>query len=150
MALESQLWKRIKPAVVDLRRLGHAVHLCRIENDAGSGNPDVEGCINGDQLWIELKSEERPKRSSTPIRPKLRPSQDIWHTKRYRAGCRVHWVLLQVGEDRSALLYLIPGRFYAQLKALTEAELTKLSVLPPTASLIEVLLRATEPYDDAP
>lgn len=147
MALESGLWKLVRSAGIDLRRLGHKVHLCRIENEAGSGNPDVEGCINGDQLWIELKSEERPKRASTPIRPKLRPSQDIWHTERYRAGCRVHWVLLRVGEDRETSLYLIPGRFYAQLKAITETELQALSVLPSEARLVEILLRSTEPYE---
>lgn len=147
MAGESNFWKLVKSAGIDLRRLGHTVHLCRIENEAGSGNPDVEGCINGDQLWIELKSEERPKRASTPIRPKLRPSQDIWHTERFRAGCRVHWVLLRVGEGHSAWSYLIPGRFYSRLKALTEDQLAELCVIPPNSPLTEVLLRSIEPYD---
>lgn len=44
-------------------------------------------------------------------------------------------------------MYLIPGRFYAQLKAITETELQALSVLPSEARLVEILLRSTEPYE---
>jgi hypothetical protein len=146
MALERELWKRMRKAGIHLRKCGFKVHLCRIENDAGAGNPDVEGCIDGGQIWIELKSCERPKRASTSIRPKVRVSQDIWLQERVRAGCRVCYVLIQVGEAQAARLYLIPGHLYPKIIC-PEAELESMSVLSsPVLSLPEVLLRATEGF----
>ena len=143
MARESALWKRIRDtAVPELLYKKHKVDLQRLENAVGQGHPDVEGCIDGAQVWIELKSEDRPARLTTLIHPKTRPSQSIWHKERTKAGSRIHWVLLQVGEGRKARLYLIPGDRYDEVKA-TEPELEELSVLPPTASLAGVLLRAT-------
>jgi hypothetical protein len=122
------------------------VHLCRIENDAGAGNPDVEGCIDGAQIWIELKSCSRPVRATTAIRPKLRPSQDIWLQERVRAGCRYAWVLLQVGDAAASKLYLIPGNRYHEIIC-PETELTRMSVLSsPTLPVPHVLLRATEGF----
>jgi len=137
------LWARIRDtAVPELLWKKHQVDLQRLENAVGQGHPDVEGCIDGGQIWIELKSEDRPARPSTAIRPKTRPSQSIWHKERTKAGSRIHWVLLQVGEGRKARLYLIPGDRYDEIKA-TEAELELLSVLPPAATVADVLLRAT-------
>jgi hypothetical protein len=123
------------------------VDLQRLENAAGQGHPDVEGCICspldtiGAQVWIELKSEERPARATTPIHPKTRESQSIWHRKRVEAGCRCNWVLLQVGEGRRGKLYLIPGSFYDKLHV-PEAELERMSVVSPDASPADVLERA--------
>jgi hypothetical protein len=143
MALEKSLWQRCKNGVKHLKDCGHAVHFCRVENDAGEGHPDVEGVLNGDQCWIELKSNARPKRSTTAIRSKTRESQSIWHNDRTKAGSRIHWVLIQVGEAHAAKLYLIPGSNYDEVIA-TEAVLAHLSVVEPDASVPEVLLRACE------
>lgn len=146
MALEKALWQRVRKGGLHLRACGFGTHLCRIENDAGEGNPDVEGCIDGDQVWIELKSKVRPKRASTVIQFKVRPSQSIWHKQRVAAGCRHNFVLAQVGEAHNARLYLIPGKFYDEVVT-TEARLGELSVLPsPDLPLGEVLLRAREGY----
>lgn len=146
MSLERELWKRVRKAGIHLRKCGFGVHLCRIENDAGAGNPDVDGCIDGGQIWLELKSCTRPVRPSTPIRPKVRQSQDIWLQERVRAGCRVCFVLIQVGESQDARLYLIPGNLYPKIIC-PEAELESMSVLSsPTLSLPEVLLRAIEGF----
>ncbi len=143
MARESALWDRIRDtAIPALIKAGHKVDLQRLENLVGVGHPDVEGCIDSQQVWIELKSEARPKRLDTPIRPKLRASQSEWHTERAAAGFRHNWVLLQVGSARAARLYLVPGDRYDDCKVVTEAELTELSVVPPTASPADVLLRA--------
>ncbi len=143
MARESALWDRIRDtAIPALIKAGHKVDLQRLENLVGVGHPDVEGCIDSQQVWIELKSEARPKRLDTPIRPKLRASQSEWHTERAAAGFRYNWVLLQVGSGRTALLYLVPGDRYDDIKAVTEFELTELSVLSPTATPADVLLRA--------
>ena len=146
MARESALWKRVRKAGIHLRKCGFGVHLCRIENDAGAGNPDVEGCIDGGQLWLELKSCDRPKRLSTCIRPKVRPSQDIWLQERVRAGCKICFVLIQVGDAAASRLYLIPGNLYPKIIS-PEAELERMSVLSsPTLPLPEILLRATEGF----
>jgi hypothetical protein len=148
MARESALWVRIKKTgIKTLVNSGYAVHLTRIENAVGTGHPDVEGCINGGQTWIELKSEMRPKRIDTPVHLKAwRESQSVWHKGRTDAGSRIHWVLIQVGEDNDALLYLIPGMYYDRVKALAEVELKALSVVPPKASISDVLIRAAQPW----
>lgn len=146
MAYEAALWKRVKSAGTHLKRCGFKVDLKRIENEAGSGHPDVEGVIDGEQIWIELKSCDRPKRPSTPIRPKVRPSQDIWLQERVRAGFRKAWVLIQVGEGAASRLYLIPGHLYPRIVT-PEAELEAMSKCPPTASLPEILLTAAEGFE---
>lgn len=145
MAKESQLWQRVREGGVDLRKCGYAVDLTRIENMAVSGHPDVDGCIDGQQIWIELKSCSRPKRATSKIQPKLRPSQDIWHTKRHRAGSRHAYVLMQVGEGAGAALYLIPGKMYPHIAA-PESALLEMSIISPQASITEALVRATEGY----
>jgi|GEM_PF-2758205 hypothetical protein len=143
MAKESSLWTRCSGAVKRLRKHGHAAHFCRLENSAGEGNPDVEGVLNGDQCWIELKSNLRPARPSTVIRSKTRESQSIWHRERTEADSRIHWVLIQVGEAHAAKLYLIPGNRYDEI-IVTEAALAEMAVIDPGASVAEVLLRACE------
>jgi len=107
------------------------------------GNPDVEGVINGDQCWIELKSNARPARANTVIRSKTRESQSEWHRDRTAAGSRMHWVLIQVGHAHSAKLYLIPGSRYDEIVAV-ESYLAAMSKVEPDAPLAQVLLRACE------
>jgi hypothetical protein len=144
MARESALWKRIRDtAIPALKATGHLVDLQRLENAVGTGHPDVEGCINGLQIWLELKSEDRPVRPTTPIHPKCRDSQRDWHRDRSQAGCRINWVLLQVGEGRAARLYLVPGNLYEHITA-PESVLEILSVCDPTLSLADVLLRTAK------
>jgi hypothetical protein len=143
MALESSLWKRIKAGAAALHGLGTRIDLKRLENAVAAGHPDVEGCIDGQQIWIELKSELRPARLATPIRFKVRPAQSIWHKQRGRAGSRHHWVLCQVGEAAPARLYLIPGWQYDKIVA-PESDLEVLSACPPTATPADVLMRAVQ------
>lgn len=142
MARESALWKRLKDRIPDTQSDPKSLlHISRIENSAGVGQPDVEGCHYGRHAWIELKSVLRPKRPETIIRPKLRDSQRDWHKFRTLAGGRSHWVLIQVGERARSSLYLIPGKFYEQLYA-TEGEYELMSVCNPDVSPKDVLLRA--------
>ncbi len=143
MARETALWQKCFVASKALRNAGHLVDTQRIENLVGAGHPDVEGCIDGKQLWIELKSCSRPVRADTPIRPKARPSQEIWHRMRTNAGCRFHWILIQVGEDRSGVLYLIPGSRYKEIIA-PEAKLAEMSCVPANATTADVLLRSIQ------
>ena len=143
MALEKSLWQRCKTGVKHLEKGGHLAHVCRLENSAGEGHPDVEGVIEGQSFWIELKSNDRPARATTVIRSKTRESQSIWHRERTEAGSRIHWVLIQVGEAHAAKLYLIPGSRYDDIIA-TEIDLGAMSLIRPDASVGEVLLRACE------
>jgi hypothetical protein len=142
VAREKALWARIKnTAIPELLYKRNHVDVQRLENSIAAGHPDVEGCINGAQVWIELKSEDRPARDTTPIHPKTRDSQSLWHRKRVLAGCHCNWVLLQVGEGHRAALYLIPGCLYDKI-AVPECELACMSVIPSDASLADILLRA--------
>ena len=144
MALEKALWQRVRKGGVALKLLGHRVMLTRVENMVDEGTPDVEGCINSAQVWVELKSCARPARASTPVRPKSRPSQSDWHRERTAAGSHHHYVLMQVGEASQAKLYLIPGREYDHIVA-PEIDLEILSVLGYTTEpMTQVLLRAAQ------
>jgi hypothetical protein len=148
VARESALWQRLRTGRTELLHRGYKVHINRIENAVTSGLPDIEGCICapleilGGQLWVEMKSNERPKRSTTPIHPKTRESQSIWHKARTEAGCRCHWVLIQVGSGHQSSLYLIPGSHYDDIHV-PESKLAELSVVSPDASPADVLERAS-------
>jgi hypothetical protein len=115
----------------------------RIENLVDEGTPDVEGCIEGTHIWIEMKSCKRPARETTPIRPETRLSQSIWHMERTAAGSVHHWVLIQVGDAYKARLYLIPGQFYDEIIAI-ESRLAELSVIRYDLPVPQVLMRAAE------
>jgi hypothetical protein len=55
----------------------------RVENSAvGRGVPDLNGCFNGTEVWIENKTTEAWKVD-------LRPEQSAWAARRARAGGRV-------------------------------------------------------------
>ena len=83
----------------------------RVENSTMKGMPDVEGHHRGrQQFWIELKSSERPVRSNTPVRFKVRDreAQVEWLTRRCSVG-GLAWLLLQVGSGAQRRIYLIAG-----------------------------------------
>lgn len=143
MALEKSLWRRLhKTAVPNLVEQGHRVDLRRLENVCEKGTPDVEGCIDAKQVWIELKSCNRPKRAKTPCHPKIRQEQIDWLKTRAAAGCRTCWLLIQVGEAHNARLYLIPGPHAAQAQDVPEHELDLLGVANPELSPAALLLVA--------
>lgn len=132
MALERSLWQWLRGAE---RVLRDRLHWTRIENLTGAGTPDVEGCFDGGQFWLELKSSARPKRDTTPIRfrTKGREAQRDWLEKRSRMAHNAFY-LLQVGEGRTASRYLLPG-VYGQLihEGMTEEQLGEATVLPDIA-----------------
>lgn len=55
----------------------------RVENLVGTGQPDVNGCLNGVEVWVELKYV----RSGWAI--KFQPTQPAWILKRTAYGGRV-------------------------------------------------------------
>lgn len=99
---ETQLWRWLSGARLSLA--GHRLHLVRMENAIGSGQPDVNGCLDGVDFWIELKCCSLPKRDGL-VRPRFRPTQLPWIRRRHAAGSRVA-VLLQIGAGSDGERYI--------------------------------------------
>lgn len=139
MTRESSLWNWLKKGAKLLR---DELHICRVENSTMKGMPDVEGKYkHGEQFWTELKSAERPARSTTPIRFKVREreAQIEWLTKRYELGGHTY-LLLQVGSGPERAIYLISGRFSAAVyRGLTEDHLQDLSCCNPKEKAQDII-----------
>jgi hypothetical protein len=107
MPTEATLWRWLSQARRALARPAD-LHLERLENMVGVGHPDVEGCYQGVQFWLELKVAKRPARNTTKLRfgSPLRDSQVEWAKKRIAAGGRV-WYLIQIGAAQDRQVYLI-------------------------------------------
>lgn len=143
MARESSLWAWLAKARLEF---GPALQINRVENSLMSGMPDVEGYLklpdemrggfvhngpfavsppNEGAFWLELKSEERPARPTTPIRFKLRDrdAQIEFMRHRWELGGNAFW-FLQVGSYAERRLYLAPGDCGKELaRGVTESEL---------------------------
>lgn len=127
---ETRLWQWLSAARKALR---DQLHLTRIENSAGLGTPDCEGCYRGRQFWIELKTADRPHDRKTPISVRYEDQQAPWLRRRSRAGGAAY-VLLQVGSAHNARRYLVPASQAEDLETgLTESALSEASVCEPTA-----------------
>jgi penicillin-binding protein-related factor A (putative recombinase) len=76
---------------------GQRPDLMRVENATQSGTPDVNGCWQGVEFWVELKKVPRPRNARTPVRvPHFTPQQRAWLKTRTRHGGRA-FVLIQIG-----------------------------------------------------
>ena len=74
MAKESQLWTLVR------QHLPKDAHVQRIETGlTGKGVPDLNYCLHGKEIWVELKSIEGNK-------SQLSPFQIAWLHKRTKAG----------------------------------------------------------------
>ena len=51
---ESQLWRHL----ASIQKTKRGWHFFRIESSTINGIPDVNGCMNGVEIWLELKSGE--------------------------------------------------------------------------------------------
>lgn len=87
---ESALWQKLKACSE------HLAHIVRIENALELGTPDVNGCRNSVDFWIELKYVEKW--------PKLlyiehfTEKQKTWLVDRGRHGGNA-FLLVHVGKD---------------------------------------------------
>lgn len=97
----------------------------RVENLRVDGMPDVnycaKGAAHGVEMWIELKSPNEPKRSSTRLfgsNHKLSQEQMNWFKRQLDAGGRA-WVLIST--DKRWLL--VHGRHADVINDLTVDEL---------------------------
>lgn len=136
---EKVLWAWLQLAQKDF---GPRLHMERIENLVGAGNADVSGCVDGRYFDIENKTAERPVRSGPIIGPNyIRPSQLVWHTLRWAAGGN-NFVLIQVGRQKGALRYLVPGGRIREIEGKTEIALCGMSVIDPREDPADFIKRA--------
>jgi hypothetical protein len=133
---EVRLWEFLRDGLKGTEGL----HMRRVENQVGVGDPDVDGCYQGCYFEIELKGTNRPAHASTPIDLGIRKSQVIWHRKRTRCGGN-NWLYIRIGVGAGVRRYLVPGKFVPALAAcnVTEAALGALAVLPPVHTAEQVL-----------
>lgn len=89
---ESAFWKMVKEHLP-------LVHWQRIESGStGRGVPDVNGCFQGAEFWVELKV-------TTTNKVGLRPEQVAWHLLRTNAGGKT-FIFVKTAKE----IYLFAGR----------------------------------------
>lgn len=138
---ESTTWTWLKAGGKKFRT---RLHMDRVENAVLSGMPDVEGCLDGQQFWIELKCEARPAKATTTIKPKFRPAQIPWHKRRLGTGMTQVFILLQVGSGTDAARYLVhSSNAETVANGLTEVELKAISIVRYDATSKEILCAAS-------
>lgn len=133
---ETSLWNWLKEHLKELRPLKHDVQ--RIENAVARGTPDVEGCIDGDTFWCELKVAY--PMAGDRWRVKITADQVRRALRRERAGGR-SWVLVRLCGDtwRENRHYLVRGRDSEELmQPLPRARLAELSASDPASAAVEL------------
>lgn len=105
--------------VRELRELGH---IQPIESVTGPGIPDLNGCIEGVDFWIELKYFKKwPKKN---FKSKLSEYQKLWLRTRWKNGGQAYY-LAQIEKD----YLLISGKYAMQLDELTVEEVIQQGML---------------------
>ncbi len=121
---EARLWQAMKlkmPTIHD--------RLDRVENSVASGQPDVNGCLAGEDVWIELKAPKEPKRITTTLMTcngnhPLLVSQINWLIRQRQAG-GIAFILVRTDKR----LMLIEGTRYAdEFNHMTVPEMMKASL----------------------
>ena len=101
MPKESLRWKQLRDNLPK-------VHWQRIETGiTGAGVPDVNGCLDGKEVWVELKRVKGRQIG-------LRPMQIAWLATRTKYGGR-YYVLAK--KDKTIKLYSVDS--LEQIKSLT-------------------------------
>jgi hypothetical protein len=143
MAREVNLWTWIKAGLKGAKGL----HMRRVENRVGNGDPDMDGCYNGVYFEVELKGCNRPVRNG-PLVFEVRDSQVAWHHKRLKAKGNT-WLYIRVGKASDIRRYLLSGSNIAcvkdaqDMKQCTEDFLSGLAVLPPRHTAQDFLAKVT-------
>ena len=76
--------------------LGPSDRVDRVENLLVMGMPDINLCIRGHHMWIELKTPTEPKRPATPLfgsNHKVSQPQMNWFLRNNKAG-GIGWILI--------------------------------------------------------
>lgn len=145
MAREVRLWEWLRDGL----RAVPLLHMRRVENMVSTGDPDVDGCWNGDYFELELKGCDRPVRADSLLTFDIRQSQVLFHRKRWRAGGRI-WIYIRVGKDRATMRYLIPSSHMQELSlGVTEERLRQMTALPLVHDQMDLLRMAVTKRDPA-
>lgn len=85
----------------------------RVENAVMSGQPDVNACLQGEDVWIELKAPTEPGRATTPMLKRsgnhqLLLSQINWMARQRQAG-GIAFILLRTDKH----IFLVDGTKHA-------------------------------------
>lgn len=134
---ETALWNWLKDHLKELRPLKHDVQ--RIENAVARGTPDVEGCVDGDTFWCELKVAY--PMANDRLRVKITTDQVRRALKRVRAGGR-SWVLVRLcgANWRDNRHFLVRGEDAEELlEPVSVARMRELSAADPASAAVELL-----------
>lgn len=124
---ENTLWTWLKRAKPIFRE---RLHMDRVENSCSKGMPDVEGCLDGAQFWLEEKSVKAPKDIAFALRIGFQPGQVEWIAKRIGAGGAAGFLIKVSGSGKRPRTYIVHGRYGAALeRGVTEASLAILGKL---------------------
>lgn len=105
---------------------GQGVRIDRIENLRVNGMPDVNVCINGNEIWIEIKAPTEPKRNTTALfgsAHKLSQEQKNWIKRQIDAGGQAY---LLIKTDKRYML--VHGRWADSINERTVDDLLAVSV----------------------
>lgn len=118
---EKDLWQKVK-------RLLPFVHWQRIETVTSAGVPDVNGCYNGREAWIELKMLTGTRKLR--FKHNLQPTQVAWLTRREHQGGRTFVMAM----DQDQTIFVWSGK-----------DARKLALEGP--EVVSASLMMTKPYD---
>lgn len=112
MKPEARWWQNIRTNM-----LVRGDRMDRIENSVGSGQPDTNGCLAAEDVWIELKAPVEPKRADTPLMTSngnhpLLQSQINWFARQAQAG-GIAFILMRTDQR----VILIEGTKYGTSQA---------------------------------
>lgn len=139
---ETALWDWLRKGAA---RLDLPKHVQRIEDTTKSGTPDVEGCINSNSFWMELKIAYEQVRSPV-IRIKTTDKQVYFALRRTQVG-GLSWYFIRVGQYPNYQHFLIHGSLAEELfnKLIPLDWLHANSSVVPTCEAKQALLRASQP-----
>lgn len=117
-------------AFTRLKRAYPKAHWIRLEGYASTGCPDVNGCFNGVEVWIELKQFKKPKKQDGLIRlgtgKKSVRDQMLWGAMRRRVKGRTYYGIMVDSE-----FFLVGGGLAPMLAAgVTYDQLCKMRYVP--------------------
>lgn len=119
---EASAYKWLKEAIC----LSSKDRIDRFENLVGVGNPDVNGCLDGSEFWIEVKAPKEPVRSSTSLfgsNHKLSQDQKNWIKRQLSAGGNAY---IFVATDKRKML--VHGKHADAFNEMTVDEMVAKSI----------------------